>query len=46
MDYDEVYKMVTKEQSIVKVKKGVSKDGRTRSESLTFQSGNRRGHQA
>ena len=26
MDYDEVYKMVTKEQSIVKVKKGVSKD--------------------
>ncbi len=26
MDYDEVYKMVTKEQSIVKVKKGASKD--------------------
>lgn len=26
MDYDEVYKMVTKEQSIVKIKKGVTKD--------------------
>ena len=36
MDYDEVYKMVTKEQSIVKVKKGVSKDVAEDSESLTF----------
>lgn len=26
IDYDEVYKMVTKEQSIVKIKKGVTKD--------------------
>ena len=47
MDYDEVYKMVTKEQSIVKVKKGVSKDVADKiRKSEPFRSGNRRGHQA
>ena len=47
MDYDEVYKMVTKEQSIVKVKKGVSKDVADKiRKSGPFRSGNRRGHQA